>query len=571
LNSNWRSMRLVAAVAVVAIVFAACGSSKKSGSTATTKTSTTAAPTITDGGTLTVGAEQEPDCFDWLGSCAASSWGSWMGQYQTIPRAYDPVPQPDGSLVNEPSVLLTGAATFSAGPPETITYNINPKAVWSDGVAINCDDFAFTTDQEQHSNNILDRTGYTDIAKVDCTNEASPVITYAAGKTFAGWQSLFGGGVGLYPSHILKGHDRDAAMKNGYTWSGGPWLATWTKGDNITLTPNTKYWGDKPHLASVVFKFEADTAAEFQAFKSNQVQAIYPQPQIDVVDAIGSGISGANVATNAHTAYVESLWINNSKAPFTDEKVRQALGYAIDRDAIVKQLFGKLGVSSPAQSVNPYAIKDYSDQQAWAKYKLDLSQVTSIMTGDGWKKGSDGIWAKGSQKASFTLSTTQGNKRRQLTAQIVQSELQAAGFKMAINFRAAGDLFGKDLPNGDFELALFANGLTSLTPGQCTSFCTKNIPSAANQQSGQNYYRVSIPSLDPLLDAVDTSLDVSVQKTDGAKADDIMADAQVTLPLDPLPDILIWSKKVVGPVKDNSILGMFWNINEWGCTGGVCS
>ena len=54
------------------------------------------------------------------------------------------------------------------------------------------------------------------------------------------------------------------------------------------------------------------------------------------------------------------------------------------------------------------------------------------------------------------------------------------------------------------------------------------------------------------------------------KGDQIMAENQVTLPLDPLPDILIWSKKVVGPVIDNSILGMFWNINEWGCAGGVC-
>jgi peptide/nickel transport system substrate-binding protein len=552
-------MRLVAAVAVVAIVFAACGSSKKSGngSTTTKPSATTAPAAIVNGGTITIGAEQEPDCFDWLGSCAASSWGSWMGQYQTIPRAFDPIPQADGSLVNEPSNLLTGAPTFSAGPPETITYNINPKAVWSDGVAITCADFAYTADQEQHSSDILDRTGYVDIAKVDCANPASPVITYAAGKTYAGWQSLFGGGVGLYPSHILKGKDRDTAMKNGYTWSGGPWIAKWTKGDNITLTPNANYWGDKPHLASVVFKFESDTAAEFQAFKSNQVQAIYPQPQIDVVDAIGGGISGANVATNAHTAYVE--------------KVRQAFGYAIDRDAVVKQLFGKLGVDAAVQSVNPYAIKDYSDQQAWSKYKLDLTQVTSIMTGDGWKKDSSGIWAKAGKEASFTLSTTQGNKRRQLTAQIVQSELQTAGFKMAINFRAAGDLFGKDLPAGNFDVSLFANGLTSLTPGQCTSFCSSNIPGPSNQNSGQNYYRVSIPALDPLLKTVDTSLDDSLRKTDAAKADDIMAAAQVTLPLDPLPDILIWSKKVVGPVKDNSILGMFWNINEWGCTGGVCS
>ena len=42
------------------------------------------------------------------------------------------------------------------------------------------------------------------------------------------------------------------------------------------------------------------------------------------------------------------------------------------------------------------------------------------MTGDGWKKGSDGIWAKNGKRASFTITTTAGNKRRELTEQIIQ-------------------------------------------------------------------------------------------------------------------------------------------------------
>ena len=74
---------------------------------------------------------------------------------------------------------------------------------------------------------------------------------------------------------------------------------------------------------------------------------------------------------------------------------------------------------------------------------------------------------------------------------------------------------------------------------------------------------------DERVDRVDGLLDA--EKAAAKKADEIMAENQVTLPLDPLPDILLWSKKVVGPVSDNSILGMFWNSNEWGCTGGVCS
>ena len=569
-------VRFVALVTALSAVTALAGCSSGGtvgsghGGTSTTAGSTTTI-VITNGGTLTVGAEQEPDCFDWLGACAASSWGSWMAQFQTIPRVFDVVPRPDGSLQNVASNLLAGPPSFSATPVETITYRINPGAVWSDGVPITCADFAYTVDQEQHSTDIIDRTGYADIARVDCSDRAKPVVTFKPAKTFAGWQSLFAGGTGVFPAHILAGHDRDKAMKNGYSWSGGPWIARWTRGDNITLTPNLRYWGTKPHLASVVFKFEGDTAAEFQAFRSKQVQAIYPQPQIDVVDAISSGLGDAHVQTNSRTAYVEALWLNNARPPFAETAVRRAFAYAVDRIAIVKQLFGRLGVDRPANSINPYAVKDYSDQNAFAKYHLDLAMVTKLMTGAGWSKDSHGVWAKNGKQAAFTLATTIGNKRRELTATIVQQELKEAGFAAKVDLRSPPALGGTDLPAGTVDVALLAAGLTSLTPGQCTTFCSQNVPSAANQQSGQNYFRVSNPQLDRLLTTVDTSLDDATRRSAAAQADTVMADNLVALPLDPLPDILIWSPRVVGPIRDNSIEGMFWNINEWGCTGGVCN
>jgi peptide/nickel transport system substrate-binding protein len=375
----------------------------------------------------------------------------------------------------------------------------------------------------------------------------------------------------VYPAHILKGHDRDAAMKNGYSWSGGPWIASWAKGDNVTLTPNRRYWGSQAHLDKVVFKFESDTAAEFQAFRSNQVQAIYPQPQIDVVNAIKSGIGNANLRTNAHTAYVEALWINNARPPFNDTAVRQAFAYAIDRVTVVKQLFGGLGVDQPSNSINPYAVKDYSDQDAFAKYHLDPGMVSKLMTGAGWSKDSKGIWAKAGKEAAFTLTTTIGDKRRQLTAQIVAEELKTAGFNAKLSFQTLSVLGGTMLPNGTADVVLIAGGLTTLTPGQCSAFCSKNVPGPANQQSGQNYFRVQNPQLDRLLEGVDTSLDDGTRRADAKQADDVMAANAVVLPLDPLPDILIWSKRVVGPISDNSIEGMFWNIADWGCTGGVCT
>jgi peptide/nickel transport system substrate-binding protein len=224
-------------------------------------------------------------------------------------------------------------------------------------------------------------------------------------------------------------------------------------------------------------------------------------------------------------------------------------------------------VKTAVNSLNPFVVADYSDPNAWANYKLDLTKVTSIMTGAGWAKGSDGIWAKGGQKASFTINSTTTNKRRELTETVMQQQLRTAGFDMKIANQKSGDLFGKTLPDGNYQLSLFTNQLTSPTPGECNIFCSENIPTAANGNSGNNWYRVSIPELDKQLRIVDQSLDEPARMAAAKAADKIMADNQVTLPLDPLPDIVIWNKKIVGPVGDNSIEGPWWNLEQWGVTG----
>ncbi len=545
----------------LSLTLAACGS--KTSTTGAGAEPTTAVAAVPNGGTLVVGAEQEPDCLDWLGQCAGSVWGTWIAQIETQPMAFRSVV--DGNDIKwEPGAVLAGEPKFVAAPVETITYNINPAAVWSDGVAITCADFQYTAAQQQSGPDIYDRTGYVDIDKVSCPTPKTVVVAYKSGKTFAGWQALFSSGVGILPSHLLKGKDRDKLMKDGYTWSGGPWFAKWNKGQNITLTPNPNYWGAKPHLDKVVFQFETDTSAEFEAFKSGQVDAIYPQPQLDVVDAITQGLPDAHSEYQSKTASVESLYFNLSKFPFNSKAVRQAVGYSIDRDAIVNKLFGPLGVTKAVNSLNPFVVKDYSDPNAWAGYHLDLSKVSSLMTGDGWTKGSDGIWVKNGQRAAFTVVTTADNQRRVLTEEVMQPELKAAGFDMTIKNTSADNLFGVMLPGGDYQATIYTASLTGITPGLCSVFCTENIPGPANDNSGQNWSWASIPAADTQMRIVDTSLDDSARRAAGAKADDILADNNAALPLDPLPDILIWSNKVVGPISDNPVEGMFWNIDQWG-------
>src|SRR6516162_8789727 len=89
-----RGGAVVTAGALV-LVMAACGSSSKSGAPNSSGPAFTGP--VPQGGTVVIGAEQEPDCFDWIGQCGGSQWGTWMAQIQTQPMAIRDVMK-DGKL-----------------------------------------------------------------------------------------------------------------------------------------------------------------------------------------------------------------------------------------------------------------------------------------------------------------------------------------------------------------------------------------------------------------------------------------------------------------------------------------
>jgi len=557
------ALQLIALLSVLAIVAVACGGDDDDSGAAPGNGTTTTVGEVPTGGTLVVGAEQEPDCTAWMRTCGGSSWGFWMMGATTMPRVYDTVKKGDkweptiNSLVtDEPTVDTTDATK------PVITYKLNPDAVWSDGTQITCDDFKYTWDQIAHGDDVYDSTGYVDIAKVDCTDPQTVVTTYK--QPYSGWKQLFGAGFGIMPSHILKGKDVLKEMGNGYTWSGGPWkIDHWTKGVEVELVPNDKFWGDKPKLDKIIFKIQADSSAEFQAFKNGESDMIYPQPQPDVIDQIKQGLTGAQNVYSPETGNLEALWMHNEKAPLDDLNVRKAVSYALDRDALVKRLFGDLGVDKAMQTLNPPILADFADTEAFSQYKLDADKVDQLLTDAGYTK-SGSYYQKDGKDLELELKSTAGNARRELTGQLLQEQFKNVGIKLTLNYQDAGDLFGDQLPKGDYQLALYAQVATFVIPGQCNLFCAKNIPTAANGNSGNNWTRTDVKALDAPLEDLDKNLDEAVQKEDGKKADQLQAENLVSLPLDPLPDILIWSDKVVGPIGDNPVLGPFQNSNLWG-------
>ncbi|MDF0513915.1 ABC transporter substrate-binding protein [Agromyces sp. H3Y2-19a] len=520
--------------------------------------------TVTDGGELVIGAEQEPDCADWIATCAGSIWGSYIMQVPTMPVAFETrlvddvwTPVASDLMSEEPEAVMQG-------DKQVITYRLNPEAVWSDGTPITSADFAYTAMQIRDGDDIFDKSGYTGIESVETPDPQTAIVTL--GSSYAGWRSLFSV-YGVLPSHLLDGKDRAAIMKDGYDFSGGPWkIESWDRGTSVTLVPNEEYWGEQPHLDKVTFMFLPDTAAAFQALKSGQVDALYPSAQLDALKQIEAGLPGISSSIDARSGNLEALWFNNSVAPFDSKAVRTAIAYSLDRDAIVKRLFGELGIDSAQQSFNTPIVGAFGGDD-FAEYTKDLDQVDEIMTDDGWEKNADGVWAKDGETASFTLETLAGNKRRDLTVQVIQSQLQEAGFEMDIKSVTPADLFGTIAPEGDFQAGLWAIVDTFPEPTLSASFTSTNIPSEANGYSGINFFRADIPELDGLLAQVDDELDQDARVAASIEADRLIAEEVPSIPIDTVPNVLLWNQKVGGPLSINPVEGPFWNLAAWGLAG----
>lgn len=546
----------VSAVAVAGLLFAAACTG------APPADDESAAPlNVRQGGSLVIGSEQEPGCADWVGSCAGSIFGTYVMQVQTMPAVFQ-YQQVDGAWQPMASDLMASEPTTKVvDGKQKITYKISKKAVWSDGEPITSQDLKYTALQMRDGKDIIDKTGYSLVDSVATPDQKTAVVTLE--KPYVQWKNLFSGFNCVLPSHLLEGKDRNAAMKNGYSWSGGPWkIESWKRGASVTLVPNTRYWGEKPKLDKVTFQFTANTSAEFVAFKSGQLDSIYPSPQLDAINEIKQGLPNARKIIGKRTANVEALWLNNAEFPFDSAAVRKAFAYSIDREALVTRLYGGLGVKKPAQTFWPGDQAEFGGD-SFARYQRDLGKVTEHMETDGWAKNKRGVWEKEGREAKFTLVSLTGDTRRLLAQQILQNQLKKAGFDMSIDNKTTTELFTSDLPRGSFQASLWTLIGTSPTD----AFLSNRIPTKANGNSGLNFMRVDNQRIDAPLTKVESALDPKERARYARQADEAIADDMVSLPLDNVPTILLTNKKIGGPISVNPVEGPFWNLNEWGLVG----
>ena len=161
-----RAIKLLAVLLSFGLVASACSNGDDGNETTT--------PTVTDasvpkGGTLVVGAEQEPDCMDWIGTCSGSSWGYWMVAVQHDAESLRHRRRTARATTSTSRAsLLTGEPKLETEPgPEGHLRDQPEGGVERRHARSRSADFKYTWDQIANRADVYDKTGYDLIAGVD--------------------------------------------------------------------------------------------------------------------------------------------------------------------------------------------------------------------------------------------------------------------------------------------------------------------------------------------------------------------------------------------------------------------
>ncbi|HEX8096167.1 ABC transporter family substrate-binding protein [Jatrophihabitans sp.] len=382
--------------------------------------------------------------------------------------------------------------------PQTLEYHINPKAIWSDGTPITYKDFAGLWAAQNGTNKaykIASSNGYEQIQSVE--KGASDQDVKVVFKTpYPDWKALFSP---LTPASLNASPAAyNTSWVNGPNLAGGPFkISTLDKtAKTITVVHNDKWWGKAPKLDKIQF-IVLDQAAQAKALQSDQV---------DFVD-IGSSVASyatvkASPGVSIHKAGGPN-WRHidiGSSGPLSDVKVRQAVSLAIDRTADAKTMLTPLDWPATVLDSHIWMNNQSQYKSTCGDFcKRDVAKAGSLLESAGFKKGSDGIYAKAGKPLNLNFVIPAGVKTSADESALQQKALQEAGIKVTIKTVPSDPFFSDYVLVGKFDLTIFS--------WIGTPFPISSAQSIYTTTGGQNYAKIGTPEIDALYKQAVSELD----------------------------------------------------------------
>lgn len=558
-----------AAAAVGALMLAACGGSSGS---------KTNASGVKNGGSITYALDEDVAGFN-VNMANDTQFVLAEILDQVWPTVF--VVQPNATV--KLNTALVSSAKVTSTSPQTVVYQINPKAVWSDGTPISAADFIYAWQSQSGNPKYKDvggkaflpgsTSGFNQIQSVTGSNNGK-TVTVVFSKPFADWQSLFSE---MTPAHIAQKVGFNGGFQTfgpAVQVSGGPYeIQSYAKGEDLVEVANPKYWGPKPHLSKIVFRFILDDNQDAPAIQSGEANIVNP-----VIASVG--YADSLKAITKFTAEVspglefQHIDFNEANPYLAKLPVREAIALGTNRQQLIQRIVAPIfSAVSPASASKAQVLNNrfwmpiqppYQDTSGGSG-TFNPAKAKQLLAGASMKMGSDGYFQPtfGPEKGkdlSLRISTTSGVPVRQQIEELFQANMKAIGIKIIIQNYDANTLFGTVGPKGEFDMIQFAWVGSPFESGNQAIYCS--FTNAAT--CGENWDHYANPKVDSLLKQALTTLDPTQDAALYNQVDAQLWKDVVTLPLFENPVYYGWSTKYANIIPNATSVGIPWNAQEWG-------
>jgi peptide/nickel transport system substrate-binding protein len=332
--------------------------------------------------------------------------------------------------INEKLELVPDLAeSYQISPDgKTYTFKLRKNVTWHDGKPFTADDVVFTfntiinpkTNTVRRSNYVIDGKPIRFTAVDPYTVKAELPSPFAP--------FLLSAAMEILPKHLLEGVDINTATFNRAPVGTGPFkFKAWKANQYIIVEQNPTYYGNQPKLTKIIFK----PIPEY-----NTAKIALTKGDIDELDINPQDLNQIKKLSKVSVYEFDQLQysfvgFNLKNRHLKDLRVRQAIAYAVDREAIVKAVLK--GHGTVAHVPNSPVSWAYPDAKNITKYEFNPKKSGPLLEAAGYKKNEHGIYEKDGSELAFTLIYGQGGKSSPKNAEIMQSQLKTAGIKLTIS------------------------------------------------------------------------------------------------------------------------------------------
>ncbi|RBW48906.1 ABC transporter substrate-binding protein [Marinobacter sp. F3R11] len=324
-----------------------------------------------NGGILNIGAPANPSSLDPATGGAGSDHIFLFPVYSTLVEwEYDTL-----------RALPGLAKSWEYPDPKTLVLNIREGVTFHDGTTLDGEAVKFNLDRNRTDPRSNIRSDLSSVESVEVSAPYQVTLNLKAPDTSLPLILSDRAGMMVSPSAIRKfGEDSDRNPVG----AGPMKFVEWNDGDRIVLERNPDYWREeRPLVDGISFRLITDSSTRLRSVMSGQNDLAYHLDgrQKPLIERSGSvmGVSGS-------TVYCYQIYLNQAKGLLKNIKVRQALNYAIDREALIRASMH--GAGEPAYMNLPSSHWAY-DANVAKLYDYDPEKARKLLEEAGYPDGID--------------------------------------------------------------------------------------------------------------------------------------------------------------------------------------